>query len=140
MDLHWESSLATGNAVIDKQHQELFKRMENLLEAVNGAQGTKAVTGAITFLEDYAFRHFRAEENIQRKNNFPEYESHKEQHRIFMDDIAKLRGDLDRQGVSPELQLKAIASVGNWICNHINKRDKSLAAYLQRLDEPVKTT
>ncbi|OGC92310.1 MAG: hypothetical protein A2W25_16185 [candidate division Zixibacteria bacterium RBG_16_53_22] len=138
MDLHWQSSLATGNELIDKQHQELFRRMEKLLESVNSGQGPKCVSNAITFLENYAFHHFRAEEELQRKNNYPEYESHKVQHRIFMEDVARLRGDLDRQGASAELQLKAIASVGNWICNHINKRDKSLASYLQERDETVK--
>jgi len=140
MNLHWTSSLATGNQLIDKQHQELFKRMEKLLESVNSGNGPKCVSDAITYLESYAFHHFKAEEELQRKNNYPEFEAHKEQHRIFMEDIARLRGDLDRKGTSAELQMKAIASVGNWICNHINIRDKALADYIQKQHETAEKT
>jgi hemerythrin len=131
MDLNWNQSLATGNVAIDRQHQELFSRMEKLLLVVQGSNQPRDISDAISFLENYVFRHFHAEEKIQIANHYPDYESHKNQHREFLITIANLRKELNDDGSNVALLLKSIAIIGNWITNHVNQRDKDLAAFLR---------
>jgi hemerythrin len=130
MDLNWNHSLATDNAAIDRQHQELFSRMEKLLLSVQSTNQARDVSEAISFLENYVFRHFNAEEKIQVANHYPHYESHKNQHREFLNTIAALRKEHNDNGPDATLLIKSIAILGNWITNHINQSDKALAAFL----------
>jgi len=75
MEFKWDQSLATGNSVIDWQHQELFRRMEKLVEAAKHGGGKDVISETITFLEKYVIQHFNAEEHIQIANSYPEYDS-----------------------------------------------------------------
>jgi hemerythrin-like metal-binding protein len=62
MGFEWEPSLAVGHEVIDAQHQELFKRVNTLLEACKAGRGKEEILGVMEFLEAYIGEHFRAEE------------------------------------------------------------------------------
>jgi hemerythrin len=138
MECKWDQSLATGNSVIDKQHQELFSRMERLVTAAKRGQGKEVVAEAIVFLENYVIEHFRDEENIQMTNSYPEYESHKKQHQVFLNEVMKLKNEFEREGSTVTILVKSIATIGNWLSGHINKRDKALAGYLRGLAKTEK--
>jgi hemerythrin-like metal-binding protein len=131
MNFNWNQSLATGNEAIDRQHQELFRRLEILVESAQGSNYLKSVSDSISFLENYIFRHFTAEEKIQIANHYPDYESHRQQHREFLGAVGKLRQEYDADSADPVMLLKTIAFLGNWITEHVNKSDKALAVYLQ---------
>ena len=131
MDFKWDQSLATGNNVIDWQHQELFRRMEKLVTAANNGEGKDVLAEAIAFLEKYVIQHFDAEEQIQIVNSYPEYDSHKRQHHEFRNNITELKNEFDTEGANASLLVKSIASVGNWIYNHVKQSDKALAEYLR---------
>ena len=64
MAIEWTEDLATGVNKIDNQHKELFKRINNLLEACNQGRGKNEVEKVIKFLDDYVIIHFSEEENI----------------------------------------------------------------------------
>jgi hemerythrin len=131
MEFKWDQSLATGNNVIDWQHQELFRRMEKLVTAANNGEGKEVLSEAITFLENYVIKHFDAEEQIQIANSYPEYGLHKQQHHEFRNNIAELKNEFETEGANATLLVKSIASVGNWIYNHVKQSDKALAEYLR---------
>jgi hemerythrin len=131
MNFNWNQSLATGNETIDKQHQELFRRLEILVESAQGSNYSKSVSDSITFLENYIFRHFTAEEKIQIDNHYPDYESHRQQHREFLVAVAKLQQEFKADSANPAMLLKTIAFLGNWITEHVNQSDKALAIFLQ---------
>ena len=131
MEFKWDQSLATGNNVIDWQHQELFRRMEKLVTAANNGEGKEVLSEAIAFLENYVIKHFDAEEQIQIANSYPEYDSHKRQHHEFRNNITELKNEFEREGANATLLVKSIASLGNWIDNHVKQYDKALAEYLR---------
>ncbi len=131
MEYKWDQSLATGNNVIDWQHQELFRRMEKLVTAANNGEGQDVLSEAITFLEKYVVHHFEAEEQIQIANSYPEYDSHKQQHHEFRNNITELKNEFETEGANAAVLVKSIASVGNWIYNHVKRSDKALAEYLR---------
>lgn len=131
MGFKWDQSLATGNNVIDQQHQELFRRMEKLVEATKHDEGKGVVSETIAFLEEYVVEHFDAEEQIQIANSYPEYDSHKHQHQEFLNDMVKLKREFEAEGANATVLVKSIASLGNWIHNHVEQYDKALAEYLR---------
>lgn len=131
MEFKWDQSLATGNNVIDWQHQELFRRLEKLVEVAKHGGEKDAIPEVIAFLESYVIKHFDAEEQIQIVNSYPDYDSHKRQHHEFLDTIRKLRGEFEREGSNVSMLVKSISTIGNWISDHIRQSDRALAGYLR---------
>lgn len=131
MDCKWDESLATGNYIIDWQHQELFKRMERLVNAINQNRGTEEIAESIAFVEEYANQHFRAEERMQQVNSYPDFDAHRRQHQEILKDIMLYKNELQMDGPSVELAVKAMTAFGNWICKHIDVLDRKFADYLR---------
>jgi hemerythrin len=119
MEFKWDQSLATGNNVIDWQHQELFRRMEKLVTAANNGEGKDVLAEAIAFLEKYVIQHFDAEEQIQIVNSYPGYDSHKRQHHEFRNNITELKNEFETEGANAAVLVKSIATIGNWIHDHV---------------------
>ncbi|HAX52045.1 MAG TPA: cation-binding protein, partial [Lachnospiraceae bacterium] len=72
--------LETGNALIDSEHRELFRMVNNLQDACAKGQGRSQVETAAKFLVDYVKKHFRDEQNLQTSVNYPGYPAHKKFH------------------------------------------------------------
>ena len=53
LSLQWREDLAVGVKSIDEQHQELFRRINSLLEACNLGKGREEVASVIAFLGEY---------------------------------------------------------------------------------------
>jgi hemerythrin len=50
MHIPWNNNLLTGHDLIDRQHQELFRRINALLDAAQNGKGQEAVIDAINFM------------------------------------------------------------------------------------------
>jgi len=58
MPFEWTQNLSIGVAEIDNQHKELFKRINNLLDAISQGKGKQELFAVLEFLEDYSKFHF----------------------------------------------------------------------------------
>lgn len=130
MAIQWNSSLATGVAEIDNQHQELIKRINNLLDAMHEGNGKETIEKVISFLDEYVIIHFGTEEKYMAQYNYPEYSSHKEQHQSFIAYFNDLKKELVRVGPTSVLVIQAQRKLSEWWENHISMIDKELGGYL----------
>ena len=64
----WDPSLAVGNAEIDGQHQELFRRVDQLLRALQLGSVNAEVERVMAFVGDYVHLHFRSEEALMQRS------------------------------------------------------------------------
>ena len=64
MPYYWKDEWATGNANIDTQHKQLFKAINDLLEACSSGQGRVKLSATMQFLIDYTDKHFGDEEKM----------------------------------------------------------------------------
>ena len=121
--------METGVAKIDEQHKELVKRLNAAI-----SMGTKSVSKeetekTLNFLGDYIVKHFSDEEALQRQCNYPKYDWHKEQHRIYVDDFKKLKEEFAANGPSAKFTVSLNTSLMNWIVKHIKTVDVELGKY-----------
>jgi len=128
--INFTPDLAIHHPVIDNQHKELFKRLNDVLSL-----GSKSVTeGEIekTFklLGDYIKEHFRDEEELQVKFGFPKYEWHRQQHNLYIDSYVRLKEEYDQNGVSAEFSNHLNKSIVDWIIKHIRQADTELGQFL----------
>lgn len=131
MAIEWTEDLATGVSEIDNQHKELFKRINNMLEACNQGRGKEEVGRVIKFLEDYVVTHFTTEESYMTKHGYPEYPVHKAAHSLFIENFSGLKRKFETEGVGVHIVILTNSLVVDWLINHIRKVDKALGGFLK---------
>ena len=129
MAIEWSNSLSTGLLWQDTQHKELFRRINNLLEAMNVGRGKEEVIRLFQFLDDYIVVHFEAEEQAMSRFNYPQMVSHLAEHTRFIEDISKLSAECV-ENMTTGLVIKVQRQVVDWLINHIGGIDKELGKFL----------
>lgn len=130
MAIQWSESLAVGNAKIDSQHQELFRRINQLLEACGEGKADKAVNEVLDFLEEYVVIHFQTEEQLMTLNKYPEYPEHKKAHDHFIIKFKELKDKIRLEGSGVNAVILTNRMIVDWLTNHIMKVDKKLGVFL----------
>lgn len=131
--VRWSETLETGVDEIDKQHRELFRRVELLVTALHERRGKAVVKDFLNFLEDYVVRHFSTEESFMQAYDYPAYLEHKEMHEGFVREVEALKKEFEATGSNLVLSIKVGTKVLAWMRGHILNEDKKLAAFLRPL-------
>jgi len=131
MAYKWSNDLQTGNVQIDNEHKELINAINNLLEACNEGKGRAEIEKTVNFLSSYTKTHFRHEEVLQSKYNYPDYNNHKKYHQSFLETVESIRKKLLTNGPSIVLVGEVNSKVGSWIINHIKKEDAKVALHIK---------
>lgn len=130
---NWTEAWATGNTMIDAEHKELFRAINELLEACTSGHGQDRIASTMKFLIDYTAQHFGDEEALQQNSHYPDYPRHKTLHENFKKTVADLDKKLKEQGPTPTLITQVSSSTGGWLITHIAQEDKRLAAHVKSL-------
>jgi hemerythrin len=130
MTIHWSQALAVGHTGIDAQHQELFRRLGSLLDAMLAGDPTE-IARLFDFLGAYVVEHFGAEEELMRKSAFPGYAVHKAAHDRFVRDYQELRRVFDAHGASSAVTIRTKTWIVDWLKAHIAGTDQLLAKHLR---------
>lgn len=122
----WEDKYVTNVSAADEQHQEIFRLVNALDEAVD--QGKEAIEEALNALVPYVVDHFATEEKYMQETAFPDYEAHKKMH----DDLVATVSDLVEKFKAGEAEIThdTTAFVRDWLYNHIPNTDKQYGPYL----------
>lgn len=132
MKLQWNDNLAIDIEDIDEQHKEIFKRVNNLLSAIEESSAKIEVSKILKYLSRYVVDHFHAEECIMIKHNYSYYKNHKDEHILFTKDFSELERDFEKYGVTPELLQQIQWRLCNWLLDHISKEDKKIGHFLKK--------
>jgi len=131
----WKDELATGNATLDAQHKQLFQIANDLLDACSSGRSAGKINSTMQFLLDYAARHLKDEEKMQRKYGYPDYPNHKKQHEAFQAATEELAKQYSGGGGTVQLVTAISSSVSDWLFNHIKQEDRKLAEYIHSQGE-----
>jgi hemerythrin len=132
--MEWNDKLAVGIDAIDNQHKELFKRINNLVNAIKQHRCKDEIDGTIKFLEDYARVHFSEEEKHMRETRYAGYEEQRREHRKYLAALAELKAQARQprvQGSSYDLSATTNQVVVDWIVAHIMKVDMKFGEHLR---------
>ncbi len=132
--MEWNEKLSVGIKTIDSQHKELFKRINNLVNAIKEHRCKDEIDGTIKFLEDYARVHFAEEERHMRETGYAGYEEQKVEHKKYLAALAELKvqaGQPRIKGSSYDLSATTNQVVVDWIVDHIMKTDIKFGEYLR---------
>ncbi len=131
MDLiAWTPDLSVNNEKIDEQHQELFKRFNQVGEAIWDGKGRDEIGTMIGFMSEYVDKHFGDEEALMTAHNYPGYGAQKAAHDDFVRQVAEMRAKFDSGEVTSEFVVEVVTKLGDWFKNHIRKLDTELGSYI----------
>jgi hemerythrin len=132
MSVVWKKEFAIGVHEIDAQHQELFSRLDRLQTSIAAGQGKEALVTIFSFLDSYTRRHFKAEEDLQQRYQYPHLAMHAAEHRFFEKELADLEERLHREGPTESLAHLIGSVLYQWLIHHICQLDKALAGYINK--------
>jgi hemerythrin len=131
MPIQWTDDLTVGVKEIDDQHQELFKRVNELSQAMWDGKGKEESKKLMDFLGDYVVSHFGTEQRIMSAKGYPEYESHKKIHEKFINDLMNLKKQFDSGEATSSMVIQVLDETCEWLKSHIRKVDKRLGDFLR---------
>ncbi len=128
--LEWDDKYGVNVKEIDKQHQEIFKITNKLLNSIADGTGDEIVGDILQNLTDYITVHFRTEEYYFDKFNYSKSSTHKEEHRGFAKKVLEFKKKFEEGRES--LHLEITNFLMNWLLNHLLISDKE---YMKCFDE-----
>jgi hemerythrin len=123
--------MEVGVLEIDSQHKELVDRLNALTSMGHDSISKEETQKTLGLLEEYIVKHFSDEEELQKKNKYPEYESHKKLHELYIDEFHKLEKEFADNGHSMKFTMDLNNSLINWIVKHIKSEDVKLGKFLK---------
>jgi hemerythrin len=127
----WDSSFETGHAVVDGQHRQLVEALNRLVDASKQEHGMGELERTLEFLVGYTIKHFKDEEALQKRYEYPEYLRHKGYHDAFKKEVGGYVESLQKEGANPDLLVEVYTRIGNWLVNHIKGEDFKMATYVK---------
>ena len=123
----WDNSIALGIPLIDEQHKALFDWISALDTATKNGDGSEEVGKVVWKLISYITEHFSEEERLMLSCNYPELESHRKEHDLF---VARLQGIQAAYGDGHEMSKSILDFMAEWLVTHIKGTDQSYSRFI----------
>ena len=135
----WNDSLKIGVENIDRQHETLFAKVDELIDEMidlnNGECQRDKIISTILFLKDYAVTHFADEEAYQLSISDPRYEKHKKQHESFIATVLKHEAKLVASDFAHNDVSKFTSTLLAWLIHHVSDVDQKIGKAVEDAGE-----
>jgi hemerythrin len=125
----WDNSLNVGNLAIDTQHQNFIALINKLYESFVDQTTAYNLGRILEELVDYCFYHFRTEEELFQKYDYPNKEEHIAKHEEFALKIKEFQQNFEENKTAVTFQL--MNYLRNWLLGHIKSEDQKYAGYFR---------
>ena len=128
--IDWSKIYETGHPVVDGQHRNLFKLINDLNIALSKQDTNNMITDSIDKLSAYVETHFQTEEDLMKATSYPDYNAHKQEHDSLKEQAEKL---IKLFGLG-KVDLTATISkfLSDWLKIHIQEIDKKMIDWLKQ--------
>jgi hemerythrin-like metal-binding protein/PAS domain S-box-containing protein len=127
----WVPAFATGNSILDSQHQGLVEGFNHLLATLHGpAVGKGSPEEALHTFIGATVAHFGVEEGLMAEAGYPNARDHKAVHTHLTTQIQELAQELHRGQVS--LTPSLLNVLEGWLLCHVQYEDRHFSEYLSR--------
>ena len=125
MDNHmieWNDKYSLNISLIDEKHKKLFEIINKAIIAEKQSEIAKDVLGILDEMTEYALKHFETEERYMKEFNFPEYQTHRNEHINFTNNTI----DYKNRIVGGDFQIinEILEYLKQWLVNHIQVTDR----------------
>lgn len=135
MAIIWRKAMSVGNDIIDHDHHFMVNFVNSIELILQDPSAKEMLLEVFDQLYDYSVDHFRREETIQRKIEYPKSLQHKNSHSTLLSQLEKLKTELEEIKSSKEIEKKSseiINFLRMWLINHVLDEDMLLKPYLEK--------
>ena len=129
--IDWNQKYDLGVEDIDLQHHFFLNLINRLSKDLLTSNNPDYQLSLISELNAYASFHFISEENMMRREGYPELEIHRQHHLNIIENLC-VAGNQFRLEPSKEELKKIIHFLVNWFIHHTSQEDKLFADYLHQ--------
>ena len=126
----WNESLKTGITSIDAQHRELVQAVNDLADAIEQGQGTRAIQQLLTFMKYYAEWHFNHEESVAEAHRCPVAEVNRRAHLQFVQMFQNWQQRYRASQADDRVALEIHRHLADWLVGHIMRVDKQIGDHV----------
>lgn len=134
----WEAKYETGNANVDREHREIFRLVQQVVDTKVALDKEEKIGIALNFLSKYTVSHFANEETLMTRCNYPAFASHKAIHDAFIKDVVGLINRFKKEGATDEIYKTVNNFVIAWLKEHIMTEDKKMADFYKAWKSEMK--
>ncbi len=126
--IEWTDALSLRIPAIDAQHRRIIDMINALHEAHRRGDADEAVIRRILGeMMDYVAVHFETEEAYMTRFQYPEIQTHRALHNVFIDKIHQFRGKMHEEP-GPLLLGEMLEYLRQWWVGHIQGTDTQYVA------------
>jgi hemerythrin len=125
----WEDRYRLGYEPIDRQHEYLVKRINELYEAMYAGKGKAVLDRTLEDLLNYTRSHFEAEERLMARIGYPGLAEHRRVHRRMAGHVEELKAEFDAGDLSSPVQISNFLK--KWLTLHILGTDHKLKPFIR---------
>ena len=118
----WKDEYNTGVTLMDQQHRRLVDLINQLFQCMKDGGDRMILADVVDELVNYTVTHFRAEEDVMRKHNYPDLEAHQQIHKNFVDKVGVYANKLKSGERLPPADIYNFLK--DWLISHIEKQDR----------------
>lgn len=125
----WSDDFVIGIGEIDDQHRWLVDTTNRLYDEISKENPDSGEIGEILYgLVEYAINHFIVEEDLFKRYEYPQSDSHTDEHNSFNAKAVELLQDYEN---GKEVGEQTLEFLKNWLKHHILVNDKAYVPYLK---------
>jgi hemerythrin len=125
--IKWNDSLSVNVAEIDQQHQKLILMINDLHGAMKLGKGKDVLGKIVNGLISYTTIHFKTEEDYFSQFGYPQADSHKKEHIVFVQKVSEFKDGFEKGKLS--LSIEVLNFLSDWLQNHIMGTDKKYSQF-----------
>ncbi len=127
--IRWGPAFEIGIKVIDEQHHRLVEMVNHFYHCLRKGASSSDLKQLLNGLIEYTSTHFRTEEDLFEKYDYPEKEVHRKIHEKLVEKVLDYQRKVETEeaGVAYDL----FDFLKDWLTNHICVIDKKYGPYLR---------
>lgn len=125
----WSERYSVNIEKMDGQHKKLLDLMNSLDDAIHKGKDEALVAALVTDLNDCVDEHFREEEKLLERLNYPHLGAHKSQHLHFLVQFHMMNSA--HQAGHLELVQIFVQYLKNWFVFHLFSEDRTYGAFVE---------
>lgn len=131
--LNWRDEFTFDVSWLDEEHGKMFDLLHEIHASVQAGENHFRLHYLLDRLVSCTESHFAEEERNMLQLGYPNYEKHRLQHKVLLNEIQLLQTAYREDYVS--LSSEALAHMQSWLTNHIAGMDADLARFVRQLQD-----
>ncbi|MBF0193800.1 MAG: hemerythrin family protein [Magnetococcales bacterium] len=128
----WKDEYSVGIDIIDEDHKKLLDLIVQLFKILNKAKKDERATLVLDELIEYTVTHFDREEELMKKHEYPELETHIKEHENMREKIKEFRVAISTN--TNKVSSEVLQFLQDWLVNHISVTDQGYAKFIANKD------